>query len=52
MLLKVIAGEEVAQQHQLLVCDMVVAIVKKVRKSFVAKRKVWRLKDKAVLVDF
>ena len=41
---KVISGEEVAQQHQLLVCDLLVPMIKKVKKLFRPKRKTWKLK--------
>ena len=36
---KVIAGEEVAQQHQLLICDIMICAVKEVKKHFVPKRR-------------
>ena len=49
---KVIAGEEAAQQHRLLVCDVVVHLVKEVKKPFVPKRKVWKLKDNNTKAEF
>ncbi len=49
---KVISGEEVAQQHQLLVCDLLVRAVKEVRKPFIPKRKVWRLKEDEIRQKF
>lgn len=49
---KVIFGEEVAQQHQLLVCDLEVGLVRGVKKPFVPKRKVWKLRDGASRLDF
>ena len=49
---KVIPGEEVVQQHQLLVCDFKVDKVKMARKPFVPKRKVWKLKEEATKVEF
>ena len=36
---KVIAGEEVAQQHQLLIFDIMICAVKEVKKPFVSKRR-------------
>ena len=42
---KVIAGEEVAQQHQLLICDIMICAVKEFKKPFVPKMKVWRLNE-------
>ena len=49
---KVIGGEEVAQQHQLLICDLVVPMGKKKKKCFVSKRKVWKLKDNTTKEEF
>ena len=49
---KVLAGEEVAQQHHLLVCSLVVHIGKEAKKSFTPKRKVWKLKDNITKTEF
>ena len=49
---KVIPGEEVAQQHHLLVCDILVSQVKEIKKKFVEKRKVWKLKDDLTKAEF
>ena len=49
---KVIGGEEVAQQHQILICDLIVPMEKKKKKSFVPKRKVWRLKENVTRTEF
>ena len=42
---KVIAGEEVALQHQLLVCDMRIDVPPKSKRKFTPRLKVWKLKD-------
>ena len=49
---KVIAGKEVAQQHQLLICDIMICAVKEIKKPFVPKRKVWRLNEDTTRVEF
>ena len=42
---KVISGEEVALQHQLLVCDMRIDVPPKSKHKFTPCLKVWKLKD-------
>ena len=42
---KVIPGEEVALQHQLLVCDMRIEVPPKSKRKFTPRLKVWKLKD-------
>ena len=42
---KVIPGEEVALQHQLLVCDMRIDVPPKSKRKFTPCLKVWKLKD-------
>ena len=42
---KVIPGEEVALQHQLLVCDMRIHVPPKSKCKFTPRLKVWKLKD-------
>ncbi|RUS70602.1 hypothetical protein EGW08_021637, partial [Elysia chlorotica] len=42
---KVIPGEEVALQHQLLVCDMRIDIPPKTKRKFAPRLKIWKLKD-------
>ena len=42
---KVIPGEEVALQHQLLVCDMRTDVPPKSKRKFTPRLKVWKLKD-------
>ena len=42
---KVIPGEEVALQHQLLVCDMRTDVPPKSKCKFTPRLKVWKLKD-------
>ena len=42
---KVIPGEEVATQHQLLVCDMQIKAPPKKKHTFIPRLKIWKLKD-------
>ena len=42
---KVIPGDEVALQHQLLVCDMRIDVPPKSKRKFTPRFKVWKLKD-------
>ena len=42
---KVIPGEEVALQHQLLVCDMMIDMPPKIKPKFTPRPKVWKLRD-------
>ena len=49
---KVIAGGECATQHRLVVCDLSVKSVKEVKRPFVARRKVWKLKKVVAREDF
>ena len=42
---KVIPGEEVALQHQLLVCDMRLDVPPKTKRKFTPRLKVWKLTD-------
>ena len=49
---KVIAGEECATQHRLVVCDLSVKSVINGKRPHVARRKVWRLKETAAREEF
>ena len=49
---KVAPGEEVVQQHQLLLCDILMGPIKNYRKIFVPKRKVWRLQETSIRNEF
>ena len=49
---KVVPGEEVVQQHQLLLCDILVGPMKNYRKILVPKRKVWRLQETSIRNPF
>ena len=40
-----IPGEEVALQHQLRVCDMMIDTPPKIKRKFTPRPKVWRLRD-------
>ena len=40
------------QQHQFLICDIMICTVKEVKKSFVPKRKVWRLNEIKTRAEF
>ena len=42
---KVIPGEEVALQHQLLVCDMMIDMPPQIKCKFTPRPKVWKLRD-------
>ena len=42
---KVIPGEEVDLQHQLLVCDTRIDVPSKSKRKFTPRLKVWKLKD-------
>ena len=42
---KVIPGEEVALQHQLLVCDMMIGMPPQIKRKFTPRPKVWKLRD-------
>ena len=42
---KVIPGEEVALQHQLLVCDMIIDMPPQINRKFTPRPKVWKLRD-------
>ena len=42
---KVIPGEEVALQHQLLVCDMMINMPSQIKHKFNTRPKVWKLRD-------
>ena len=42
---KVIPGEEVALQHQLLVCDMMIDMPPQIKRKFTPRPKVWKLRD-------
>ena len=45
-------GEEVALQHQLLVCDMLVEKGQKQKYKFKPRLKIWKLKDQDVCARF
>ena len=49
---KVIPGEEVALQHQLLVCDMKIDIPHQTKRKFTPRLKVWKLKDPEIVKQF
>lgn len=49
---KVITGEEVALQHQLLVCDLRINQPPKARRKFTPRPKVWKLKDPEICKHF
>ena len=49
---KVIPGNEVALQHQLLICDSQIDIPKKAKRKFVPRIKVWKLKDPTMSARF
>ena len=40
-----IPGEEVALQHQLLVCDMMIDMPPQIKRKFTPRLKVWKLRD-------
>ena len=42
---KVIPGEEIALQHQLLVCDMMIDMPPQIKHKFTSPPKVWKLRD-------
>ena len=42
---KVIPGKEVALQHQLLVCDMMIDMPPQIKRKFTPRPKVWKLRD-------
>ena len=42
---KVVPGEEVALQHQLLVCDMMIDMPPQIKCKFTPRPKVWKLRD-------
>ena len=45
MIVKVIPGEEVALQHQLLVCHMMIDMPPKIKPKFTPRPKEWKLRD-------
>ena len=49
---KVIPGEEVALQHQLLVCDFLIHLSRKTKQKFVPRLRTWKLKDPLVSESF
>ena len=49
---KVIAGEEIAKQHRLVIGDLRVVCPKVVKKAYVPRRKTWKLKNKHISRDF
>ena len=49
---KVIPGEEVVQQHSLLVCDMNVTLPPTRKRKFVPRLQTWKLRDPAVASRF
>lgn len=48
---KVILEEEVVQQHQVVLCDIMIRVVKEVVKPFLSKRKAGKLKEDATRMD-
>lgn len=51
-IVEVIAEKEVAQQHQLLIFDLMICVVKEVENPFAPKRKVGRLNEETTRVEF
>ena len=49
---KVVAGEECAPQHNLVVCNLIIKSPMKVKKLFVPRRKIWKLKQDATKEKF
>ena len=49
---KVIHGKEVAQKHQLLVCDMRINVSPKSKSKFTPRLKDWKLKDSQMSSHF
>ena len=49
---KVIPGEEVALQHQLLVCDMKIDLPPQAKRKFTPRLKVWKLRDPQICSRF
>ena len=49
---KVIPGEEVVQQHFLLVCDFTVSIPHQKKQKFVPRLRSWKLRDPAVISNY
>ena len=49
---KVIPGQEVAPQHQLLVCDMQMTKPPKTKRKFFLRLKVWKLNDPETCTSF
>ena len=49
---KVIAGEEVAKQHNLVIGDLQIRRPKQAKKVYVPRRKTWKLKNKHIRSDF
>ena len=49
---KVIPGEEVVQQHALLVCDLRVSVPSPRKQKFVLRLRAWKLRDPAVSSQF
>ena len=49
---KVVPGEEVVQQHQLILCDILMGPMKNCRKIFFPKRKMWRLQETSIRNEF
>ena len=51
-MVKVIPGEEVALQHQLLVCDMMIDMPPQIKHKFTPGPKVWKLRDPQTCSQF
>lgn len=49
---KVIAGEECAPQHRLVVCDLTLKTSREVKRPHVPRRKVWKLKEENIRQAF
>ena len=49
---KVIPGEEVALQHQLLVCDMMIDMPPQIKRKFTPRPKVLKLRDPQICSRF
>ena len=49
---KVIPGEEVVQQHFLLVCDFIVCIPSQKKRKFKQRLWSWKLRDPAVISNY
>ena len=49
---KVIPAEECAQQHHIVVCDLMVKLPKEKKRRFVPRIRTWKLRDKTIADTF